>query len=552
MMDGFARTDMQGMIKEFNSCFRDMMGYTDAELLQLTYKDITPGHWHGYESRIVNNQVIPYGYSDVFEKEYRKKDGTVFPVELRISLIRDEKGKPDGMWAVVRDITDRKHSEHELEKMIDRFSLAARSANLGVWEWDLKTNELIWDDKMLELYGLEREEFKSTHETWEKLVHQDDFERVKEQIQLALRGEKEYDCEFRAVFKDGGVHSIKTYAQVVRDSEGKPTRMTGINFDISEQKKTQESFLISEMFNRGLVESAPVGILFLDQTGVMTYENPAMKQMMGAPDGSESLILGKFFQEMPPIKAVLSESEILNLLNGERINARELHYKSIYGKEVDLEIYTAPLLNQEGAIHGIILMAVDITKPNAAAKELRTSEQKYRRLYESMRDGFTLLDMKKHIIECNSFFLSMTGYSSEDIQKMESIRSIVPEKWYGMVDAIMQDQILVQGYSDVFEIEYCRKDGSVFPVEVRLFLFKNSEGKNEGMWAIVRDITERKKMENEVREMNLILEQKIEQKTKELQERVKELERFYKATIDRELRMKEMRTRIEELEKMNK
>jgi nitrate/nitrite-specific signal transduction histidine kinase len=59
-------------------------------------------------------------------------------------------------------------------------------------------------------------------------------------------------------------------------------------------------------------------------------------------------------------------------------------------------------------------------------------------------------------------------------------------------------------------------------------------------------------MENEVREMNLILEQKIEQKTKELQERVKELERFYKATIDRELRMKEMRTRIEELEKMNK
>jgi PAS domain S-box-containing protein len=327
--------------------------------------------------------------------------------------------------------------------------------------------------------------------------------------------------------------------------------MTGINFDISEQKKTRESLLISEMFNRGLVESAPVGILFLDQTGLMTYENPALKQMMGAPECTESLIIGKLFQELPPIKAVLNETEISGLLKGERINAKEIHYSSIYGKELDLEIYTAPLLNNDGEIHGIILMAVDITKPVATGKELRESERKYRRLYESMRDGFTLLDMKKRILECNSFFLTMTGYSQEDIERMESIRSIVPEKWYEMVDDIIKNQVMVQGYSDVFEIEYRRKDNSIFPVAIRLFLYKNQEGRDEGMWGIVRDITERKKMENEVREMNAILEQKVEQKTKELQERINELERFYKATIDRELRMKEMRTRIEELEKMN-
>jgi predicted RNase H-like nuclease (RuvC/YqgF family) len=131
---------------------------------------------------------------------------------------------------------------------------------------------------------------------------------------------------------------------------------------------------------------------------------------------------------------------------------------------------------------------------------------------------------------------------------MKNIREIVPEKWFEKVDDIIRNQILVQGYSDVFEIEYRRKDNSIFPVEARLFLNKNQQGKDEGMWAIVRDITERKKMENEVKGMNAILEQKVEQKTKELQERVKELERFYKATIDRELRMKEMRTRIEELE----
>jgi PAS domain S-box-containing protein len=273
-----------------------------------------------------------------------------------------------------------------------------------------------------------------------------------------------------------------------------------------------------------------------------------MKAIMGVPEGMESMVMGKLFQDLPPIRDVLSEPELREIIGGKRINAREVRYRSLMGKVVDLELYTAPLPTKEGEIHGTILMAVDITQPNAAAKELRESEQKYRKLYESMRDGFVLLDMHKHIIEFNGFILNMTGYNADEFASMKSIRDIVPEKWFEKVDKIIREQILVEGYSDVFEIEYRRKDNSTFPVEIRLFLSKNEAGENAGMWAIVRDITERKKMEKELTHMNNLLEQKVEQKTKELQERVKELERFYKATIDRELRMKEMRTRIEELE----
>jgi len=556
MMDGFSLTDMEGRIKEFNSCFCEMLGYSESELLQLTFMDITPETWHEYEKRIIHNQVIPNGYSNVYEKEYRKKDGTVFPIEIRVSLIRDDKGNPESMWAVIRDITDRKNAEHEFEQLIDRLNLATRSAKMGVWEWDLKTNRPIWDDKMLELFGFERDEFNRSYNAWEKAVHPDDLSRMKEEIQKALTGKKEYDNDYRINLKDGSIRHIKAFAQVVRDSAGTPLRFTGVNYDITEQKKTQESLVTSEIFNRGLVESAPVGILFLDRTGMMTYENPAMQQMMGAPHDKESLITGKYFQDLAPIKDVLTEQEINRILHGDRINAKEIHYKSIYGKEVDLEIYTAPMLGAIGKMYGITLMAVDITKPVAAGKELRQSEQKYRNLYESMRDGFTLLDLNKRVIECNSFFLTLTGYTSEDIRKMPSIRSIIPEKFYSKVDDIINKQVMVNGYSEVFEIEYRRKDNTIFPVELRLFLHKNQDGTNAGMWGIVRDITDRKKMENELKELNTILEQRVEQKTKELQERVKELERFYKATIDREIRMKEMRTRIEELEmeleKLNK
>ncbi|MGA3012940.1 MAG: PAS domain S-box protein [Bacteroidales bacterium] len=550
MMDGFTRTDMQGNIKEFNSSFQSMVGYREDELVRFNIKDITPEQWHEYEKRIVANQVIPYGYSNVYEKEYIRKDGTIFPVEVRISLIRDEKGKYEGMWAVVRDITDRKNAEEEIEHLLDRFNLATYSGGMGVWEWDIVNNNLLWDDKMFEIYGIEKEEFSNDLSSWEKHIYPDDITQNQKEIEQALRGDKEYDCEFRAVFKDGSIHYIKAYGQVVRNTAGKPLRLTGINFDITEQKKTQESLIISEMFNHGLVEAAPVGILFLDKSGQMTYENPAMKAMMGYPADAESPVTGKYFQELPQIKAVLSEFDINRILSAERINAMEIHYKSLTDKEVDLEIYTAPLLNMEGDIHGIILMSVDITKPVAARNELLESERKYRMLYESLRDGFVLMDMHKHIIETNSFFLMMTGYSQEEIANLESIRSIVPEKWYVKVDSIIDDRFFNQGYSDIFEIEYRRKDNSIFPVEVRLFLHKNKEGINDGMWGIVRDITERKKMENEVKEMNIILEGKVEQKTKELQERINELERFYKATIDRELRLKEMRTRIDELESM--
>jgi PAS domain S-box-containing protein len=551
MMDGFARMDMEGNIREFNSCFRDMLGYADEDLLKLSFKDFTPEYWHEYEKRIILNQVIPNGFSGVYEKEYMKKDGTVFPVELRISLIRDEKEIPDGMWGVVRDITDRKKAEHELEQMIDRFSLATRSANMGVWERDLITGQLLWDDKMLELYGLEREEFQNNYDSWINLIHPEDVAQVNEALQMAIRGEKDYDCEFRILHKDNRIHTIKAYAQVVRNSAGTPLRFTGINYDITEQKKTQESLILSEMFNRGLVESAPVGILFLDHNGLITYENPTMQKMMKISESQDLPVVGKYFKELSSIKAVLPESKIDKILKGETVNAQEIHYLSVYGKEVDLEVYTAPLLDQEEKVNGIIIMAVDITKPVIAGKELRESERKYRKLYESMRDGFTFMDMNKHILEYNSFFLTLTGYLPEDIEGMESIRSIIPEKWNPVVDEIVSTQLMVKGYTDVFEIEYRRKNDIIFPVEIRLFLNKNTDGTPLGIWSIVRDITDRKMMENEIKEMNSVLEQKVEEKTIELQERVKDLERFYKATIDRELRMKEMRTRIEELEKSN-
>ncbi|MBE0670169.1 MAG: diguanylate cyclase, partial [Anaerolineales bacterium] len=115
MIDGFVSVDMNGNILDCNDIYLYMLGYSREELTQLTYFELTPEKWHAAEADIVENQIIKRGYSDVYEKEYIRKDGTIFPVELRTVLLRDEAGNPMGMWAIARNITERKYDELALE-----------------------------------------------------------------------------------------------------------------------------------------------------------------------------------------------------------------------------------------------------------------------------------------------------------------------------------------------------------------------------------------------------------------------------------------------------
>ena len=118
MMDAFVVVDMTGQIQEFNSMYQALLGYSEAELRQMTYVELTPEGWHACEAGIIQDQVLRTGFSEVYEKEYRRKDGTVFPVELRTFLLRDETGQATGMWAIVRDISERKKREAALRQSL--------------------------------------------------------------------------------------------------------------------------------------------------------------------------------------------------------------------------------------------------------------------------------------------------------------------------------------------------------------------------------------------------------------------------------------------------
>ncbi|MBN1850144.1 MAG: PAS domain S-box protein [Deltaproteobacteria bacterium] len=118
-LDGFVRTSMKGIFIEFNRVFTDMLGYTDEELHQCTYQEIMPEKWHHMEAAMIR-MLLKDGYTPLYEKEYIRKDGTVFPIEIRSYLTRDQNGQPLEKWAFIRDITDRKRTEEQLDMYLKR------------------------------------------------------------------------------------------------------------------------------------------------------------------------------------------------------------------------------------------------------------------------------------------------------------------------------------------------------------------------------------------------------------------------------------------------
>ena len=131
MMDAFVVTDMHGHIRQCNDAYCAMLGYDREELRRMRVSDVTPAQWLAYEDEQVRNQLMHGGCSGLYEKEYRRKDGTLIPVELRTFLLIDNDGQPEGMSAVVRDISERKRAEQEEAKLLARLSQSQKMESVG-------------------------------------------------------------------------------------------------------------------------------------------------------------------------------------------------------------------------------------------------------------------------------------------------------------------------------------------------------------------------------------------------------------------------------------
>lgn len=148
-------------------------------------------------------------------------------------------GKCTRLYGSFQDITDKMLSQHQVTQHNQRMSLAADSAGIGVWELDLTTNELKWDDWMFKLYGVPSDQFLGTYETWENGLHPEDKEKASELLHNAISSKSRFDAQFRIIWPTGEIKHIKAAASISYDSAGHPISMTGVNYDITDSVENE-------------------------------------------------------------------------------------------------------------------------------------------------------------------------------------------------------------------------------------------------------------------------------------------------------------------------
>ena len=125
----------------------------------------------------------------------------------------------------------------------ERLTIATRAANVGIWDWDVVRNELVWDDKMFEQFRVDRHRFSGAYEAWSSTVLPEDLPYAAGEVQAALRGEREYECEFRIVWPDGSIRYIRAESLTFRDEQGQALRMVGVNYDVTESRVAEQELL---------------------------------------------------------------------------------------------------------------------------------------------------------------------------------------------------------------------------------------------------------------------------------------------------------------------
>ena len=168
--------------------------------------------------------------------ELTAPDGKTY--EILSAPLPDSKGKVDRAIEVVVDITGRKQTEEEFITNQTRLELVLEAARAGTWNWNIKTNEVFWDERSQKLFGLEPVTFDRTFEAWRKIVHPDDIKKAEK---MAAEGLKTgiIDLEYRIKTKEG-LKTISAYGQVIKDKENDPVLGIGIHIDITDKKNLEE------------------------------------------------------------------------------------------------------------------------------------------------------------------------------------------------------------------------------------------------------------------------------------------------------------------------
>ncbi|MHA2246864.1 MAG: PAS domain S-box protein [Candidatus Hodarchaeales archaeon] len=390
----------QGKIIDVNQVFVKMFGYNYTKILNTNGFDlISPKDREKVRREILSGVETPY------EAQGLKKDGTRFLIEVHPRTI-PYKGRMVRV-AAVRDITEYKKVEEALidskQALLDsnkRLLKVQQLAKVGFLDWNLKTDRILLSDEVINLYGLDPAKKWITSDLVAQVVHQDDMNYVQSNLEMALKGIKEYSIDHRVVRPDGTVLWVHTQAELAHDEEGNPQNLLGTVVDITERKKMEEALRESEERLRSFIDSATDPIEIWDSKFNLVECNQAVVDEFPEATQEEDLIGRNILDLIPNLKETGRYDKYLEVIrtgNSFFLDSFSSHPK--FGdKHYSVKVFKVG--------NGLGMINRDITDRENAEKALKESEERLRSFIDSSPDGFALFDSELKLIETNEVYLT--------------------------------------------------------------------------------------------------------------------------------------------------
>ena len=444
----------------------------------------------------IDRHVLTTGQENIIEESLTVRGGQTKTISTRKTRYIDRHGKTY-LIGVIRDLTERKIAEEQLKETLSQNELAVDLAKLGVWELNVDSGELKWNDRHLEFYGITRDEFTNDLDGWRKQLHPDDKTYAENRFQEVFENESIQDLNFRIIRPNGDIRYL-TAAGVPIFIDGKLAKVIGVNRDVTDRKIVEENLKQALSQLNLAVDTARLGVWSLDvKTGELNW-NDKLFEIYGVSPSEFDHKQHTFEKMVHPedLESVMSGQE--NLAKGESIS--ELEFRIIRpNNEVRYISGTVSPVFVDGEMVKMIGVNTDVTERKIAEKHLKETISRLNLAVDTAKLGVWSLDvMTEELLWNDKMFEIFATDPSEFDKTMDSFTIRVHpedlENVNGTMEIVLQNKSIFNVYFRIIrpngELRYI--EASATPVFV--------DDKLEKVIGINRDITKNKIAEKKLKE----------------------------------------------------
>ena len=422
----------------------------------------------------------------------RRRDGSTFAAAMANTALHDPAGNMIGFTTMIRDVTTEVDAEGASRQMSASLAQAQRIASLGSWELDPATGHLECSDALLDLLCISRESAPDLRAFWERL-HPDDAVRVQEELRVGLAEKRRIETDCRIVLPDGTIKMIHARGQVTSDDAGRPVCLAGTVLDITRRWQAEEALRASEERFRTLVATTAAVVWCTDAAGRSTQGLSSWTDFTGMTP-EEMLHEDGWFSAVHPNDRSRAAKIWREALERGTDYYNQYRLRRSDGAWRDMIARGAAIRASDGSVREWVGSCVDVTDFKAADEAARLQA----RLLDAAGESIIATDPAGKIIYINRFAEAQFGWSTEEAVGADIMDVTVPSTSRAQALEIMEALRSGEKWSGEFLAQ--RRGGATFPIAATNTPLYDEGGELVAVIGVARDLTERHKHEQALRQ----------------------------------------------------